>query len=374
MVSEPQSSPNSSSHADPKFQKDYKAEYKKMKAKLALLEASPSSSQNPKTYQPKNKAIRFTHTSEDEIGIDDSSRYPPDEFVHKDDPSRQYQIDSDNSYYVIPHGRSLSELTHENMAVKLIAATASECLFTDFLFKIEPNKVFEAPKHQGWVDTMQEELNQFYRNKVLTLVHLLYGKIDIGSKWVLSNKKDEHGITIKKQDWLHKPPGFQSSEFPDYVYKLDKALYGLKQAPRACPMCKMSIKSKGITSSNCEKNPYVSERKSTLAKAEYVAAAGCCASILWMKSQLNDYDIHYKMVPIFYDNTSALVISNNLVVHSRTKHIDIRYYFIRDHILKGEIELHFIPTEYQLADIFTKPLDEPTFTKLKVELGMLNID
>ncbi|GKD99979.1 hypothetical protein Tco_1387963, partial [Tanacetum coccineum] len=47
---------------------------------------------------------------------------------------------------------------------------------------------------------------------------------------------------------------------------------------------------------------------------------------------------------------------------------------VQDHILKGDIELHFIPTKYQLADIFTKPLDEPTFTRLKAELGMLNID
>ncbi|GJS32340.1 retrovirus-related pol polyprotein from transposon TNT 1-94 [Tanacetum coccineum] len=104
------------------------------------------------------------------------------------------------------------------------------------------------------------------------------------------------------------------------------------------------------------------------AEAEYVAAAGCCANILWMKSQLTDYDIIYEKVPIFCDNTSAIAISNNPVLHSRTKHIDIRYHFIRDHILKGDIELHFIPTQYQLADIFTKPLDEPTFKRLIVEL------
>ncbi|GKF13582.1 hypothetical protein Tco_0055044 [Tanacetum coccineum] len=109
-------------------------------------------------------------------------------------------------------------------------------------------------------------------------------------------------------------------------------------------------------------------------EAEYVAAVGCCANILWMKSQLTDYDIIYENVPIICDNTSAIAISNNLVLHSRTKHIDIRYYFIRDHVLKGDIELHFIPTKYQLADIFTKPLDEPTFKRLIVELGMLNID
>nr|GEX72221.1 hypothetical protein [Tanacetum cinerariifolium] len=80
------------------------------------------------------------------------------------------------------------------------------------------------------------------------------------------------------------------------------------------------------------------------AEAEYVAAARCCANIRWMTSQLTDYDIIYE------------------------KHIDIRYYFLKDHILKGDIELHFIPTQYQLVDIFTKPLDELTFRRLIVEL------
>ncbi|GJS21479.1 retrovirus-related pol polyprotein from transposon TNT 1-94 [Tanacetum coccineum] len=102
------------------------------------------------------------------------------------------------------------------------------------------------------------------------------------------------------------------------------------------------------------------DRKSTSAEAEYVVAVGCCANILWMKSQLTNYDIIYEKVPIFCDNTSAIAISNNPILHSRTKHIDIRYHFIIDHILKGDIELHFIPTQYQLTDIFTKPLDEPT--------------
>ncbi|GJW96256.1 hypothetical protein Tco_0178064 [Tanacetum coccineum] len=108
------------------------------------------------------------------------------------------------------------------------------------------------------------------------------------------------------------------------------------------------------------------------AKAEYVAAARCYANILWMKSQLTDYDIIYEKLPIFCDNTSAIAISNNPVLHSRTKHIDNRYHFIRDHILKGDIELHLIPTQYQLVDIFTKPLDEPTFKRLIVELGRLS--
>nr|GEX68776.1 retrovirus-related Pol polyprotein from transposon TNT 1-94 [Tanacetum cinerariifolium] len=92
-----------------------------------------------------------------------------------------------------------------SMVAKLIASSASKCLFADFLSEIEPKKVSEELKHLGWIDAMQEELNQFYRNKVWTLVPLPYGKIAIGFKWVFRNKKDEHGTTIKiKQDWLHK--------------------------------------------------------------------------------------------------------------------------------------------------------------------------
>ncbi|GJU05637.1 hypothetical protein Tco_1122067 [Tanacetum coccineum] len=81
-----------------------------------------------------------------------------------------------------------------------------------------------------------------------------------------------------------------------------------------------------------------------------------------------DYDVLYDKVTIFYDNTSAIAISNNPVLHSRTKHIDIR-----DHILKGDIELYFLPTELQLVDIFTNLLVEPSFTRLVAELGNFNV-
>ncbi|KAI3669642.1 hypothetical protein L6452_40952 [Arctium lappa] len=79
-------------------------------------------------------------------------------------------------------------------------------------------------------------------------------------------------------------------------------------------------------------------------------------------------------IPIYCDSTSAIAIANNPVLHSKTKHIDIRYHFIRDHVMNGDIELHFIPTDFQLADIFTKPLDETRFNFLISELGMLNLE
>ncbi|GJT11575.1 retrovirus-related pol polyprotein from transposon TNT 1-94 [Tanacetum coccineum] len=163
----------------------------------------------------------------------------------------------------------------------------------DFLPKEEPKKVFEALKHPGWVDAMQDELNQFTSFKVWTLVLAPYGKTIIGSKWVFKNKRDETRIVIKnkarlvaqgynqqesidyddtfapvarleairiflafatymnfivyqidvksaflncklkEEVYVKQPLGFESNELPNHVCKLFKALYGLKQAPRA---------------------------------------------------------------------------------------------------------------------------------------------
>ena len=108
------------------------------------------------------------------------------------------------------------------------------------------------------------------------------------------------------------------------------------------------------------------------AEAEYVAAGSCCAQVLWMQHQLSDYGLKVSKTPIFCDSTSAIAISNNPVLHSRSKHIDVRYHFIRDHIEKGDIELYFVGTDFQLADLFTKPLDEQRFNFLLSELGMMN--
>jgi hypothetical protein len=91
-----------------------------------------------------------------------------------------------------------------------------------------------------------------------------------------------------------------------------------------------------------------------------------------MKATLNDFGIKFKNVSLFYDNESAVKMTQNLVQHSRTKHIDIRHHFIRDHQQKGDICIQGIGIEDQLADIFTKPLDEKRFYKLTNELNILD--
>jgi hypothetical protein len=79
-----------------------------------------------------------------------------------------------------------------------------------------------------------------------------------------------------------------------------------------------------------------------------------------------------RKVPLLCDNESAIRIADNPVEHSRTKHIDIRHHFLRDHQQTGDIEVFHVSTENQLADIFTKPLDEKTFCRLRSELNVLD--
>nr|GFA87402.1 retrovirus-related Pol polyprotein from transposon TNT 1-94 [Tanacetum cinerariifolium] len=106
------------------------------------------------------------------------------------------------------------------------------------------------------------------------------------------------------------------------------------------------------------------------AKAEYVSLSACCAQVLWMRIQLTDYGFHFKKIPIYCDSKSAIAISYNLVQHSRTKHFAVRYHFIKEHVEKGTIELYFVKTDYQLADLFTKALLADRFNYLVHHLGM----
>nr|GEY68028.1 ribonuclease H [Tanacetum cinerariifolium] len=98
-----------------------------------------------------------------------------------------------------------------------------------------------------------------------------------------------------------------------------------------------------------------------------------CAQVLWMRTQLTDYGFHFNKIPIYCDWKSAIAISCNPVQHSRTKHIAVRYHFIKEHMEKGTIELYFVKTDYQLADIFTKALPMDCFNYLVRRLGMRSL-
>jgi hypothetical protein len=94
------------------------------------------------------------------------------------------------------------------------------------------------------------------------------------------------------------------------------------------------------------------------AEAEYVAAGACCAQLLWMKQTLRNFGCVQSKIPLLCDNEGAIKLADNPVNHSRTKHIDIAVQHVR--------------TKFQLADIFTKPLDESRFCALRHELNIVD--
>ncbi|GJT41509.1 retrovirus-related pol polyprotein from transposon TNT 1-94 [Tanacetum coccineum] len=107
------------------------------------------------------------------------------------------------------------------------------------------------------------------------------------------------------------------------------------------------------------------------AEADYVSLSACCPQVLWLRTQLTYYGFHFDKIPMYCDSKAAIANSCNPIQHSRTKHIDVRYHFIKEQVEKGIVELFFVGTEYQLADMFTKALPEDMFKYLVRRLGIV---
>nr|GEU77161.1 Gag-Pol polyprotein [Tanacetum cinerariifolium] len=218
---------------------------------------------------------------------------------------------------------------------------------------------------------------------------------------------------LKEEVYVNQLNGFVNPHHPDKVYRLKKAVYGLKQASRACIDTSMATKPLDVELSETpvEQTKYRSMARPTekhlnevkrifqylkntihmglwylkdtgvdklvswsskkqdytsmsTAEAEYVSLSACCAQVLWMSTQLTNYGFHFDKIPIYCDLKAVIAISCNPVQYSRTKHIDVRYHFIKEHVERGIVELFFVRTEYQLGDMFTKALPEDRFKHL----------
>nr|GEZ49368.1 retrovirus-related Pol polyprotein from transposon TNT 1-94 [Tanacetum cinerariifolium] len=200
---------------------------------------------------------------------------------------------------------------------------------------------------------------------------------------------------LKEEVYVAQPDRFVDPDHPEKVYRLRKALYGLKQAPRAWyDELSKFLTSKGFTK-DADHAGCINSRKSTSggiqflgdklvswmskkhnctamssAEAEYVALSASCGQFMWMRTQLQYYGFNYNKIPLYCDSQSAIAILCNPVQHSCTKHVHTRYHFIKEQVENGIIELYFVRTENQLADMFTKALPEDMFKYLVRRIGM----
>nr|GEX12328.1 ribonuclease H-like domain, reverse transcriptase, RNA-dependent DNA polymerase [Tanacetum cinerariifolium] len=162
--------------------------------------------------------------------------------------------------------------------------------------------------------------------------------------------------TINMRLWYPKDIGFNLTAFSDSDHRgycdTRKSTSGGIQFLGGDKLVSWSSKKRDCTSMSS-------------AEAEYVSLSTCCAQVLWLRTQLTDYSFHIDKILMYCDSKATIAISCNPVQHSRTKHIDVRYYFIKERVEKGIVELFFIITEYQLADLLTKALPEDSLLLLK---------
>ncbi|KAK9071706.1 hypothetical protein SSX86_008135 [Deinandra increscens subsp. villosa] len=219
-----------------------------------------------------------------------------------------------------------------------------------------------------------------YREMIGSLLYLTASRPDIMFSVCLCYRyqcqpKESHMLAVKRIFrylkgqpklglWYPKNSDFSFKAYTDSDYagcNLDK-----KSTSGGCQFL-----GERLVSWQCKKQTCVS---TSTAEAEYIAASSCCSQVLWIQNQMLDYGIKFMETLILADNNIVISITNNPVQHSKAKHIDIRYHFIRDCAEKHLIRMVKVHTDQQLADLFTKAFDEARFFYLISAIGMMNFD
>ncbi|GJS60011.1 putative ribonuclease H-like domain-containing protein [Tanacetum coccineum] len=275
------------------------------------------------------------------------------------------------------------------------------CLLACFLSQEEPKNISQALQDESWVEAMQEKLPTVLTIEGLVLIEAIRLFLAFASYmgfavYQMDVKSAFLYGTIEEEVYVHQPPGFVDHAYPNKVYKVIKALYGLHQALRAWYETLSSfLMENGFRREfdvvYAHKYPKSSmgeltsfwglqvklQPQSVVANsillAEYVAAANYCGQVLWIHNQMMDYGFNFMNTRIHIDNESTISVIKNPVAHSRTKHIEIRFHFIRDCYEKRLIEVIKIHTDSNVADLLTKGFDVTRFNFLVVSIGMLNL-
>jgi hypothetical protein len=229
------------------------------------------------------------------------------------------------------------------------------------------------------LDPNGKEVDQkLYRSMIGSLLYLCTSRPDIMLSVGVCARyqaapKESHLVAVKRIFrylvntpnfglWYPKGTSFDLVGYSDSDWTGDKVEQ--KSTSGACQFLGRSLVCWSSKKQNCV--------SLSTTEAKYVAVTSCCAQLLWMRQTLKDYGVIFDKVPLLCDNESAIKIAHNPVKHNKTKHIEIRHHFIRDHVNRGEIDLSYVGTNEQLADIFTKPLDEARFQELRHELNIID--
>nr|GEV37300.1 retrovirus-related Pol polyprotein from transposon TNT 1-94 [Tanacetum cinerariifolium] len=257
---------------------------------------------------------------------------------------------------------------------KQLQTDAMWCYFDSFPTSVKPKNFKQAMTEPSWIDAMQEEIHEFERIQVWELVSCPKKVTLIKIKWIYKVKTDKFGRVLKNKARLvahrfRQEEGIDFKESFTPVARIE-AIHAdhvrCQDTRRSTSESAQFLGDKLVSwSSKKQKSTVISS-----IKAKYSDLSGYYVQILWMHSQLTDYGFQFNKIPLYRDNKSAIALCCNNVQHSRAKQIDVCYHFIKEQIKNGIVELYFVQTEYQLADIFTKPLPRERFSFLIEKLGM----
>nr|GEU53360.1 retrovirus-related Pol polyprotein from transposon TNT 1-94 [Tanacetum cinerariifolium] len=234
-------------------------------------------------------------------------------------------------------------------------------MFALTVSRTEPKNIKEAMVDSAWIELM------LYMDSSKLQGH---GTMNSPTSWY---PKDSQKVTKVKQIfwylkntinmglWYPKDTDFNLTSFLD----LDHACY-LDTRKRTSSGIQFLGGDKLVSWSS--KKPDCNSLSSV--EAKYVSLSACCAQVLWLRTQLTDYGFHFDKISMYCDSKATISISCNPVQHLRTKHIDVRYNFIKEQVENGIVKLFFVGTEYQLADLVTKALSKDRFKYLVKRFGM----
>ncbi|GJY88405.1 gag-pol polyprotein [Tanacetum coccineum] len=235
-----------------------------------------------------------------------------------------------------------------------------------------------------WKATMQEEMEALHKNKTWELMTLPGGRKPIGNKWVYKIKKNDddqveryrarlqldvktaflHG-NLKEEIYMLQPEGFEQNGKENLVCRILGYIKGTSDVTLCFGESDLIVK--GYVDSDYD---YAGDIDGSKSEAEYVAAAQASKEAVWLKMLLEELVHEQKKITLFCDNQSALYLARNLAFHSNTKHIRVQYYFVREKVEEGTVDMQKIHTDDNVADYLTKAINCDKFIWCRSSCGL----